>query len=1041
MSPLTVQVLGTVDVEVDNERKHLSPAQRTVLGVLVAAGSGGLSADALATEIWIDEIPPSWNASVRNAIGRIRSLLGSSAIESVGGRYRLAVGEDAVDYWRLLSVSTDTERSFDLRELTRLLDGEPFPEIEGSDRIRSARDQVVAVRHEIVERFILDAPSRPSPTALATLLAYARRNHFDRRVALLVHDCLLEVGARDEAQSLATDLRLSAPSTRRLSIENTSVSRPVRARTLPAPVARMSRAAIVGREAQIQEIVTSVEHGNGAVVLGLSGIGKSSVVSAVGAQLFDKGYDVLYGAAQSDQVSMGPFLAAMPAFAQRFGELVSQTYPSATHYAAVCAAVRQHIEDNHRGAPVCLILDDLHASDALSLEATAFLMRCAPDATFRIVVAAQPSPLPEFESLVGRLRSADITSCELDRLTRTDLRILARAVHPNAYDLVLDRLVDEVADLSAGLPGVASFVIHQAAPQTLLLPSFDLSNADVRVFDPFVRRLASSTIEAGAAGAVRGMRFQIQDLVDSIDVDESQALRACEELTKAGFTLESDRPDEFVFVHLLLRNALLGSVSKARLERLHHRMAQQTQDIHRRARHLAAAFPLASGADAAKALVESARAHMASLSWREAAAAFGESRAVDPTFTRFEDQVAFAAALDWCGADGSQVRAEAFETAAHDGKWGSALEAACSGLPGAERIDGDPQRFALLKRIPAARLTESEQALLRSTLNRQATFLGHQPPAPPSDDRTEPGAVNVQKFISQGVSGRIPEDFKPGNTFDCCDDPKVRARALQLQWIFDMERSSRRTSSGVRRRLEEATAECDDVVRDWHLKIAIGLDLRLKGEWRTANWLSQEARRHGDQFGVGDSRTAALAQHFFIPWLTGGLQDFDLGEFDSADVGTSLLTRALRIACEGAQPTAPGVSDSVSDITVEIASNCSLFPVPLLAVLSDTISRYADEEATRLAKRTLADRSGTCAVLANGVLHAGPVDRALALLADDPKERAKHRQAAIGAADHNGAALWQVQTRIEAAAEGLAGTDLIGEAESIAGGTDLEQLL
>jgi|GEM_PF-3203544 len=1027
-----IRVLGTVTALVEGEPVRLPPAQRRVLAILAAAGPSGLSADALADEIWLDDLPPSWNASIRNAIRGLRSALGPTAIETAGGRYRLSIAEGAVDLWQLLSLARRTERAPSGDELAQLLDGEPFPEIDGRAQIRRAQNRAATARHSLVERFVGSADGPRSPTALSAMRAYADRNPYDQRLVTLVRECLTAEGV--DPGPTETQRRADP----RSNISTTTIT----ARTVPATIARNARSKLVGRDSEVKALVDSVQQGPGMLVLGSSGIGKSALIATVGQQLFEESHHVLHGIGNSERHAMAPFLNALPRFASELAEILGRADSRGAQNAAMLTALRQQVEAAHPDAPVCLILDDAHGFDSMSLNAIQHLWKVGPGASFRLIVAGQNVDSVETETLVQLAATSDVATMELAPLDRAALRTMAQLIHPDAFERALERLVGEVDAMSAGLPGVAKFMLRNADPQTLLLPSFDSSQAQIRVFDPYIQQLASPTVEVGAAAAVCGMSFSVNELTAVSGSTEDQVLSACEALMRTGFVAESDRPDEFAFIHLLLRNALIGAISDARRARLHKRLAARSTDVHEKARHLAAAESIVGPEAAAVALTRSAYRHIETLSWREAAAAFQKAIAAHPESVSFDDRVRFAGALDLSGADGTVVRTEAFNAAAKQGQWDRALNAACSGLPGAERISGDRDRLALLEQIPATALTSDEKRRrLETVLVRQRTFVGETKPRSLSGDSHEPLQTAVEAFVNQGVIGRLPDCYEPGTTFDDCQDPTLRARALQLQWLFDMERSSSPTSARVRRCLEEVTASCEDPVRGWHLRVSVTLDLRLRGEWNAADWLIEESLRHGDQHGVGDARIAEVAQRLFVPWVSGRLDTFDTGRFDNADDGASQLARALRTTVETVQQDAP--TGSFETITRELCATESLYTVPLLTIMAEAIAGHASPETGRLVYERLEPRAGTCAVLANGVVHAGPVDCALAQLADDDRDR--HLDAAIDTADHTGAVLWQVQTRLERAVDhSITSTErdrLLDEAANLATNTSLRKLV
>ena len=75
----------------------LEPRDRITLSVLAVRRGNVVSPDEFAEALWGEQPPPSWPKQVQICIGRLRKVLGPSAIETVPGGYRLALDGDDVD--------------------------------------------------------------------------------------------------------------------------------------------------------------------------------------------------------------------------------------------------------------------------------------------------------------------------------------------------------------------------------------------------------------------------------------------------------------------------------------------------------------------------------------------------------------------------------------------------------------------------------------------------------------------------------------------------------------------------------------------------------------------------------------------------------------------------------------------------------------------------------------------------------------------------------------------------------------------------------
>jgi Tol biopolymer transport system component/DNA-binding SARP family transcriptional activator len=115
------------------------PRDRVVLSALAANPRRVVAADVLAEALWNDVPPRTWPKVVQGAVVRIRRALGSEAVTSIQGGYRLEISDhelDAtvfvhqVDRARRHQASGDAARAFvEFGEALRLWRGTPFPDL------------------------------------------------------------------------------------------------------------------------------------------------------------------------------------------------------------------------------------------------------------------------------------------------------------------------------------------------------------------------------------------------------------------------------------------------------------------------------------------------------------------------------------------------------------------------------------------------------------------------------------------------------------------------------------------------------------------------------------------------------------------------------------------------------------------------------------------------------------------------------------------------------------------------------------------------
>jgi WD40 repeat protein/DNA-binding SARP family transcriptional activator len=91
-----ITVLGPLQVE--GSPNGLSPRDRVVLSALVVYARRPVSTEALADALWGDALPASWTKVVYGCVWRLRKVLGAAAIQRVPAGYRLSLVDDELDH-------------------------------------------------------------------------------------------------------------------------------------------------------------------------------------------------------------------------------------------------------------------------------------------------------------------------------------------------------------------------------------------------------------------------------------------------------------------------------------------------------------------------------------------------------------------------------------------------------------------------------------------------------------------------------------------------------------------------------------------------------------------------------------------------------------------------------------------------------------------------------------------------------------------------------------------------------------------------------
>ncbi|HYF96094.1 MAG TPA: AAA family ATPase [Symbiobacteriaceae bacterium] len=269
-----------------------------------------------------------------------------------------------------------------------------------------------------------------------------------------------------------------------------------------------------------------------------------------------------------------------------------------------------------RGRPLALVLEDIHWSDAASLD---LLRHLAPRlaewpvlaiATYRTDELSRTHPL---WPLLPELLRAGAVRMLLDRLTRSDVaELVARLLSPELQTPAVAQLVH------ARTAGLALFVreILEAAARTGEMPraGAPMPQTLQQAIDSKLDRLPQAAQAILEPAAVIGERFALDLLGAVTDVDEDSLTGALEIAIARGLVSAQDADGHrFAFAHALVREALLGRMIGSRRRRLHARIADtlargRAPDVEELAFHLyragdpRAAEQLAVAGDRARAL-------------------------------------------------------------------------------------------------------------------------------------------------------------------------------------------------------------------------------------------------------------------------------------------------------------------------------------------------------------------------------------------------------------------------------------------------------
>jgi DNA-binding NarL/FixJ family response regulator len=404
---------------------------------------------------------------------------------------------------------------------------------------------------------------------------------------------------------------------------------------------------LVGRHAEQERLRDAVErasHGHGLLLLvaGEAGVGKTSLVESVAA---DSGALVLRGASTHGATApYGPLVAALRSHLRSDPRAFAGCGPLLAHLAVILPELGPRAETSDRATlfeavraaiarlaseqTVLVVLDDLHWSDAATLDLLAGLGESLDELAALVVGTYRSDGLPRDHG-VRRLRN------ELRRAGRLDELVL-EPLDPDELRLLLvdvlggppaPSLVRAVHDRTAGVPFYSEELARALAAAGMLRAGrhgFELVAGDDLPLPDTIRDavmlgahdLSGDARAAADAAAAAGETFQL-DLVAGI---ASEA--GLDELLARGLVLD-DGDGRGRFRHALTREAVYADIPWLRRRALHRQVAEALESLHAPATQLATQWVGARDAGKAREALVAAAAESEAMHAYVDAAGYG----------------------------------------------------------------------------------------------------------------------------------------------------------------------------------------------------------------------------------------------------------------------------------------------------------------------------------------------------------------------------------------------------------------------------------
>lgn len=1043
---ITVKVLDHLSVTAGSAAVKLSPVERNLVALLAAAGPDGLDTERLADGLWVDRLPASWSASLRNSISRLNTKVAAvhpdsaKLISERSPVRRLEVDREAVDLWRLLGWAADPA----IEDEPGLLLGTPFPGCELPPLLRRVSEDVVAARQDVVARWEAEGEALPNQV-LAAVRRLCADDPFNQTFiysAVRLHLVSNHLdGARrilDEAEEELSDLGVELSEELVACRGQLEQQRPITPVGEPGPVSspplhspaiqRLAERPLVGRSELLSQIMDRRDTRSGGIMLhGHPGAGKTRLAAEVAVRLEEAGFHSAYMVANQDlSGSLQPFLDSFRGLREVVKPYLDRLNEPETNTRSRTEMI-EYFERTYAGRPLCLLADDVQWFDAQSRSLLLSLCRATLDIdVFLIATGRVRDSSASWTGWMADLGRAGVVDIPVRALDRDAMEELIGQRIPDATRVQSSQLSERLLELSSGIPEVADWLLDRVDGTSLEIATDDVDGTG---YDALISTLSDDVRYCGAVGALLGIRFNQADLCELSGLSELDTGRYLQTLIDLGLLLELPMPDEYRFLHVLAAEALRQTLSAQDQVELHARAFTLFSDTHRRAWHGSKSVPLTSPVDAASALVTSARLSYAEGDFPATSRNMEQAIELSRETVSLGDQVINLEALERGGVRPSTKRMLVTRTALDLGDHRSAVAAATSGLPDTEVLEGDPDRIAVLKMIDQDQLAKADRIHLNIQLSRQLVFAGRIEEAQRLADEVHEQAETPDQLARTWLAAQLPVGLGATTAqpqempwFDRVESTALMASINQARVINEIGAGRSKAAYSDIVSHARMTAEHGLPQLEWLAKLFQATALTDQGHREPAMAIAAEAYRLGLRAGLRSSGGTYETQHFiwrFHEGSHGQIHDMLTGD-GPADITGNIIYDAASasvlfnhgMASEDEQALARAF-DLVTRVGRKAAS--SAFDTAVIGMVADVIAADDSPELLRWARSRLESRHGSFLLLASAAANLGPVEGVSAKLAADRFEKQDLLQVAIDVADRHELALWQVIGRLNMA--------------------------
>lgn len=596
---VSLRFLGSLRLLIDGVHVNVERAQtRAFLGLLARHPGSTVPATTVMESLWADKPPRQPVDALRTVATRARKALGhDDLLRSVGSGYVLDLPATSIDLHVFREAAERAESAEELRSALALWNGSPFADCGRVRRLQLFAEDLEARRWDLVERYLQSTlRAGDHDAALSIGLPLLDERPTDERLSALLTIGLARAGREAEARALVAQVRAAIlhddPDAELDDLDRAEE----RISTELPPTTDRSRAGrpsrnplaghvidLLGRHDELAQLrahaVEARTQGRFTLLIGESGVGKTTLAASFAAQLGWRTWSIRCGTSSTDDLDMA-------------SRLLSAAGGNAADVAATFApAILDDLRRFMGRGPTAIILDDLQwASEVELLVLRSIVRQGLLPGLFMLATIRPLDSLPEgVPDVLGEIvREPSVTTVPLDGLSAEAVQKLARRIRPELTPRQCRRLHELTRGNAFAVRSLCELEAFDVDRPISDLPSALLLLTGQRL--DLLPRLVQDALELAALldppidfGAVAGLRGS--DRLAILD------------LLRPAFdhhVLVEDPPGEVRFDHELTRHALQQRTPPAIRRALHDRLARHFDERGRSVLagyHLAAALP------------------------------------------------------------------------------------------------------------------------------------------------------------------------------------------------------------------------------------------------------------------------------------------------------------------------------------------------------------------------------------------------------------------------------------------------------------------